>query len=204
MARSRVDSREWRLLRFAVEQGGVPVDQMARYGGWSSEQAHYVARDLARRGFVWFKGILAGEPSWVWVTKKGAAESGTGLEVLHLRAGVLERFRAVNEVRFAIEAKSPQARWVSRRVFIQRYGRVGPFPNGLVEVGRERHSVLVELRAESRPRIREVVEAHLERYDLVAVFVRAESRGLFDGLKESCGWDRVVIRSIPEPSSPRS
>jgi hypothetical protein len=184
-------------LRVVGEQGCIPIDQFARFRRCDGDEAVRVMKGFGRLGYVRYGRLLVREPRWMWLTRAGLYESGLGLAMYVPRPGGIARARAVNEVRLYVEARAPEARWVSRRVLVRDGGRGGHVPNGVVEIGAERHAVMVELGVQGRPRLRRIVGAHLERYEAVVVFAVQEAIGPLAGLCGAEGWDRVVVRGIP-------
>ncbi len=73
----------------------------------------------------------------------------------------MARMRAVNEVRLHIARRAPEARWICARSIVREQGMRGYRPNAVVEVGGERHAILVRLRwQERRVRPRHPRDAH--------------------------------------------
>ena len=52
--------------------------------------------------------------------------------------------RAVNEVRLHITRRAPEARWICGRSVVREQGGRGRRPNAVVEIGGERHAILVK------------------------------------------------------------
>ena len=166
----RPEPWEFDLLRLIAEQGAIPFDQLARFLGCEDEQAARIAKHLHKAGFADYGRFLHGEPHWVWLSARGARLSGTGLHYRLPKVGAMARARAVNEVRLHIARRAPEARWVCGRSIVREQGVRGYRPNAVVEIGRERHAILVRLRVQSEERERAILETHMARYDAVIAF----------------------------------
>ena len=191
---------EFELLRLLSEQQGVPFDQLARFIGCESAQASRVARHLFKSGFADYGRILHDEPHWVWLTNRGARLSGTGFASGPPKVGAMARMRAVNEVRLHIAQRAPEARWICGRSVIREQGRQGRRPNAVVEIGRERHAILVKhgIR-QSEWRERDILESLMRGYDAVIAFCAEYPGNLYRRLADEHHWPKLIIRDIPQP-----
>jgi hypothetical protein len=188
---------EFEALRLIAEQGAIPFDQLARFLGATDRQARVVAKHLTDRGFADYGAILHGEPHWLWLTWRGSRASGTGFRALSPRVGALARIRAVNEIRLHIRDRAPQAHWVCGRTVFREQGRRGHRPNAVVEIGAERHALIVRLQAAEPERTRALIESQVRRYDALIVFANASPRRRLESLAGQHHWPRLVIRDIP-------
>jgi len=190
---------EFELLRLIAEQQAIPFDQFARFLGCEEAQAARVAKHLFKSGFADYGRFLHGEPHWLWLTGRGTRLSGTGFAFIRPKVGAMARMRAVNEVRLHIAARAPEARWICGRSVIREQGKHGYRPNAVVEIGRERHAILVHLSAQLPDLVREVVETHMARYDAVVAFANPRPRKLLERLAADHHWPKLVVREIPNP-----
>jgi hypothetical protein len=197
----RPEPWEFELLRLIAEQQAIPFDQLARLLDCEMEQAARVAKHLFKSGFADYGRFLHEEPHWVWLTGRGARLSGTGLHHQLPKVGAMARMRAVNEVRLQIARRAPEARWISGRSVIREQGLRGYRPNAVVEIGRERHAIVVRLSAQAEERERDILETHMARHDAVIAFCAAAPRKRLQRLAAQHHWPKLVIRSIPEPPS---
>lgn len=191
---------EFELLRLLSEQQGVPFDQLARFIGCETEQASRVAKHLFKSGFADYGRILHDEPHWAWLTRRGARLSGTGFASGPPKVGAMARMRAVNEVRLHIAARAPEARWICGRSVIREQGRQGRRPNAVVEIGGERHAILVKhgIR-QSEWRERDILESLMRGYDAVIAFCAPAPGSLYRRLAEANHWPKLIVREIPRP-----
>ena len=196
------------LLRLLAEQGAIPFDQLARFCRCEPEQATRLAKYLTRQGLTDYGRSLFAEPHWLWLTYRGARHSGTGFSPNAPRVGAIARMRALNEVRLHITERAPEARWISGRSVFREQGMRGHRPNAVVEIGAERHAILIRS-GQPKPPEREIptLETHLRRYDALICFANRRSLPSLRRLKTDHRWPKLVLREIPTPpnraASPR-
>jgi MarR family len=190
---------EFELLRLIAEQGAIPFDQLARFLSCEQAQATRVARHLFKSGFADFGRFLYDEPPWVWLSGRGARLSGTGFHYRRPKVGAMARMRAVNVVRLHIARRAPDARWICGRSVVREQGLKGYRPNAVVEIGRERHAIVVRLRVQAEEREREILETHMARHDAVVAFCAPAPRRQLERLQAEQHWPKLVVRNLPEP-----
>ena len=190
---------EFELLRLIAEQGAIPFDQLARFLGSDERQAASVVKHLTKVGYADYGRILHDDPHWAWLSGRGARLSGMGFMPARPKVGAMARMRAVNEVRLHIARRAPEARWIGPRSVIREQGRSGYRPNAVVEIGAERHALVVHLRAGDQERTRDIIETHIARYDALIAFANPRPRALLERLKAEHHWPKLVIRPIPGP-----
>lgn len=190
---------EFELLRLIAEQGAIPFDQLARFLGGEQRQAASVVKHLTKVGYADYGRFLHDEPHWAWLTGRGARLSGTGFMPGRPKVGAMARMRAVNEVRLHIAARAPEARWICSRSVVREQGKRGYRPNAVVEIGAERHAIVLCLRASDQERVRAIIETHMARYDAVIVFANPKPRKLLQRLAAQHHWPKLVVRNIPKP-----
>jgi hypothetical protein len=194
-----VESWEIEVLRLLSEQGPIPLDQFARFLGCDQPRGERIARHLLAAGFTGWRRFLVDEPAWVWATARGARISGTGLGGWIPAVGQLPRARAVNEVRLLIAKRAPEARWITHRVLTRQLRGQGHIPNGLVEIGSERHAIEVELIAKNKSRATSIIYSHHARYDAVICFCVPYTRRLLTRLAKQNHWPKLILRDLPQP-----
>lgn len=191
---------EFSLLRLLAEQHGIPFDQLARFIGCELDQAARVAKHLTKAGFTDYGRFLYDEPHWLWLTGRGARLSGTEFAGGCPKIGAMDRTRAVNEVRLHIAQRAPEARWICGRTVFREQGRKGCRPNAVVEIGAERHAILVKhgIRQTER-RERDILESLMRGYDALIAFCAPAPLGLYQRLAAEYHWPKLVLRPIPTP-----
>ncbi|MGA8744515.1 MAG: hypothetical protein WB507_01445 [Solirubrobacterales bacterium] len=191
---------EFELLRLLAEQQAIPFDQLARFLNCEQGQSARVVKHLTKLGYADYGRFLADEPHWAWTTWRGMRLSGMGFTAEPPKVGAMARMRSVNEVRLHIARRAPEARWISGRSVVREQGMRGYRPNAVVEIGAERHALLVRLRVAEQERTLAILETHMARYDAVVAFASRGPRALLERLKAERHWPKLVIRPIPGPS----
>ena len=194
---------ESELLRLIAEQQGMPFDQLARFIGCEQEQAARVAKHLFKAGFADYGRYLHDEPHWLWLTQRGADLSGTEFVGGCPKVGAMDRTRAVNEVRLHIAERAPEARWICGRTVFREQGRKGRRPNAVVEIGGERHAILVKHGTrQAEWRERDILESLMRGYDAVVAFCAPYPGNLYRRLATEHHWPKLVVRDIPTRPPP--
>jgi hypothetical protein len=199
-------AEEAALLRVLLEQGAVPLDQLARFLGSASAdrtaEAERLAEDLCAANLAVCRRHLATEPAWISPTFGGARLAGSALQPLRYRTGALPRLRALNEVRLHVAERSPEARWVSRRLLLREFGRYAKLPGAVVEHGGERHAIQVALSPASDPKLLVPRIDHLSaNHDALLYFCATRRvRRSMESLQERHRWRNLVIRDLPTPA----
>ncbi len=191
---------EHRVLRLIAEQYALPFDQLARFLACDRGQAARVAKHLTKAGYADYGRFLYDEPHWLWLTARGARLSGTDFAAVKPKVGAMDRIRAVNEVRLHIAARAPEAQWISGRSISREQGKKGRRPNAVVELGSERHAILVKhgIR-QTEWRERDILESLMRGYDAVIAFCAPAPKALYERLAAEHHWPKLVIRDIPQP-----
>lgn len=191
---------EFELLRLIAEQGAIPFDQLARFLDADEHQAASVVKHLTKVGYADYGRILHDDSHWAWLSGRGARLSGMGFIGGRPKVGAMARMRAVNEVRLHIARRAPEAHWIGPRSIIREQGRSGYRPNAVVEIGAERHAIMVHLRAGDQERARDILATHMARYDALIAFANPRPLALLKRLQAERHWPKLVIRPIPGPS----
>jgi hypothetical protein len=122
--------------------------------------------------------FIAGEPSWVWLTRRGLRQAGLAFRVVEPKAWTLPHTAAVNRVRLFVEPRRPGARWRPERELRAAGGAAGPggpVPDAEIhDAGGNVIAVEVELSPKSPARRRRVMQALVARYDSLWYFASAD------------------------------
>jgi len=194
------------LLRLIAEQYAMPIDQLGRFADVHETKAAELVDELTRLGYVEKRALLAGQPEWIWLTKRGADRSGTRFGGMRPEAGSLERIRALNEVRLQVVRRAPGARWISGRSILRDQGRHGFRPHAVIEIEKQRHAISIRLgHIRAHESEADFLETLMARYDAVVVFVTPRRLAPQRRLADEHDWPKLVIRPIPEgPSASRA
>ena len=201
----RLQPEPWEvhLLTLLAEQHTIPVDQFARFLKCDVAAAERIASHFAERGLVNRARPLANELDWIWLTKRGAGFSTTGLSAYVPKVGGLERRRALNEIRLLFAERVPGARWVSERTLRKMVGPEGALPAAVVEVGREhkeeRHAIELCLVPSSctRSSLEERMTWYSSKYHTAAFFCAPRTYEKTKRLVAEHVWSAVVVQLIP-------
>jgi hypothetical protein len=190
------------VLQLIAEQYAMPIDQLGHFAGVDERSAAEIVSELARLRYVERRTLLAGQPEWIWLTKRGADRSGTRFGGMCPKAGSLQRIRALNEVRLQVSRRAPGARWISGRSILRDQGKRGCRPHAVIEIEKERHAIAIRLgHIRAQEGEVEFLETLMARYDALIVFVTPERLAPQRRLADEHDWPKLVICSIPEPAS---
>lgn len=180
----RATERDLYLLRWVAEQYAVRVDLLrqlvgAYRGAPVSESAiKWLVARWERAGWVKRQKLLAGQPQWVWLSRRGVRELAVPFPYLKPGVGRLEHIHHAGRVRAFVERKRPEARWVSERhANIARRKRRAHRVDGEVRLGDARIAIEVELSQKSRRRLRAILTELQRDYDTAWYFVSPSAEG---------------------------
>lgn len=184
----RWTERDGVVLRWIAEQYGVRRDQLAVLLAWWGQVptqtpgvlGSETVRDWVQRwrgaGVLGSVPLVVGEPSWVWVTRLGLDHLGLEYRYWEPKARSLPHLHAINQARWMVEVRYPQAIWRSERAL--RAGQ--PFaagqtqgdhqPDAEVQLGAQRIAIEVELTAKSKKRQPAILYGLARRYDAIWYF----------------------------------
>ena len=212
MAERDLEVLEWINAQYAVRE-----DQLARLLGRSMVTARRWSRLMRDGGLCRREQLLRGDPGWVWLTGAGARLTRSRLRPWRGHIGKLAHIRAVVDLRLYIEAKVPDATWVSERELFSRHteklfsrdghrrGDVPHVPDAeLLLASGERHALEVELTRKSRDRLDAIITALASEYDQVVYFCDPQVAGAVSAAvtKEHAG--SVSLRDLGELQPPDS
>jgi hypothetical protein len=201
LRREHLSTLELEALKVVSEGVCVPIDQLACILGCGPRKANSLVSRLEQLGCVISDQFLTGESPWLWLNKTGARLSGTGLPSKGFAPAVrgLAHRRAVHEVRLSLESAHPIGTWICEsRLYSQvRNGDAEQVPDGVFEIGGERHAIEVELSPKPVPHLERVVTEHSERYDLVIYYVGPRTRRQLRRFKDSGNWPRLLVHDLP-------
>jgi hypothetical protein len=184
------------VLDLISEQGAIPVDQLARFLDCTPHKAKLLAKHLYEEGLVRREKLLAQEPEWLWLTKRGARFSSRDLSAPRLKIGSLALVRATNDVRIAIAKSGTNVRWISRRLLLHEWGRNAAVPRAVVKVGDEHHAIEVRLAPGLESRVEEMIWRRLADYDAVVCFSAPGAKRQLERLAERHHWPRLSIQDL--------
>jgi hypothetical protein len=189
--------RDLEVLAFVGEQYALRVDQLAVLLGAGERTAQRVISRLRSAGLAEAKPLLAGEPTWLWLTRAGARASGRDFGSWTPKLGMLAHVEAVTWVRLYVRSQARSSEWVCERCLLR--DRIDPrdhVADGVVVSGRESHAVEVELSVKSRARTQRILDDLSQAHDAVVYFTTPATRSHLERLGGSSRWPRLAIRDL--------
>jgi hypothetical protein len=207
----KITDRDLAVLSFVGHQYAVRADQLARLlkrpapGALSESATRAVIARWEKAGLTQSKKVIADEPRFVWLTRRGLDEVGLAFKPWSPTAASLAHIFWTNQVRMHTEERHPDSSWRSEREL--RKGRVMQSISTT-----ERHevdaeivlaqgtvAVEVELSAKSVERRRSIMSEVAGRYATVWYFAAPQVQGLLEETRQSVsGSDRVRIYSLEQ------
>jgi hypothetical protein len=176
-----LSKREREALRLISEQGSLPLDLLAH---------------LLRCSLSTTKTLVSK------LDQGGVRLSGTSLSFVAQRPMTFSGLRALNEVRLHVEARSPKARWTSRRHLRKICGGPGGrVPGAIVELNGERHAINIRLNEYGVKELVSRIDKDNAVYDAVVYFcVDPKVRRQLESLQAKYRWPKLVIWDLPHPA----
>ena len=117
----KITERDLSVLRFIGEQYAVRQDQLARLlkrpdlGSLSDSATRAVIARWERAGLTESRKVIADEPRFVWLTRRGLDEVGLAFKRWVPTAASLAHIFWTNQVRIHTEERHPSSSWRSER-----------------------------------------------------------------------------------------
>jgi hypothetical protein len=193
----RLHTRDLMLLGWLGEQYAATTDQLGVLLGCGPRSIQRVLARLRDAGLVSTRRVLVGQPAWVTPTRAGLRACGSQYKVWEPKLGVLLHTAAVNDVRLHIQARSPEAEWVSERALARDRQAGEHLPDGVVITAGQRVAVEVELAVKSERRVRAILEELTGRFDMVLYYCPPATFRQLSALKETGCWPTLGVRELP-------
>jgi hypothetical protein len=194
--------RDLVLLGWLAEQYAATTDQLGGLLGCGPRSVQRVLARLRDAGLVSTQRVLVGQPAWVMPTRAGLRACGSQYKVWQPKLGVLLHTAAMNDVRLHIQARSPDAEWVSERALARDRREGEHLPDALVITEGQRVAVEVELTVKSERRVCAILGELTGRFDMVLYYCASATYRQLSGLKESGRWPTLGVRELPHPGAP--
>jgi len=173
----RITDRDVRVMAFMAEQYGLRRDQLPDLIPNVSDRTIRAQIDRwVLGGLVARRTVFAREHAWLWPTRAGLDLVPERFPYWEPRPGILEHVYWVNEIRFRVTKRHPEAEWISeRRLRAEAGGANRPehMPDGVVLKGDHRIAVEVQLAQKSLDRAQATLAELVKSYDGAWVFARA-------------------------------
>ena len=173
----RITPRDVSVLTYMGEQYGLRKDQLPRLVGDVAERTVRALIDRwVRAGLINRRTVFAGDHAWLWPTTTGLELSGRSLPYWEPRPGILEHVYWVNEIRFRVADRHPDAAWISERHLRAEAGganRPEHMPDGLVLKAGKQIAIEVQLAQKSRERAADTLAYLTQAYEGAWIFAKA-------------------------------
>ena len=197
----RFSSRDGELLALVGEQYALSVGQLASLLGRSFRTGRWLRDRWQNAGWVESRQLLAGGPSFLWLTRLGARVARSPYRVWTPNPALLTHIEAVTELRLLLERDLRLGAWESERALAREaWSRSQPrehLPDAVLATSRGRVAVEVELTLKSRARLESIISGLGERYQQVWYFARPELVPALSGVAAAARWQNVRIHHNP-------
>lgn len=194
-----LSGRDLQALGWISEQYAVRLDELAVLLGRSERTAQRFARRCRAGGLVHAQPVLAGEPSWLWLTSAGRRIAPTDYRGWSMRIGLLAHVSAVNRVRLYVSERSPESEWICERRLAQDLPRGRHLPDAVVQTpGGARHAIEVELTPKSHRRLETIIDELHDGHDAIVYFTTPVTQRQLKRLGASERWPRLALRTVPD------
>lgn len=203
-----LSARDRRLLRLIGEQYLLTLPQLAYVAGRSQRTARWLRTRWQRAGLANAAPLLVGEPTFVWLTRRGLAVVGRPWKQVRPTYQNAERWALLVELRLAAADRYPAALWVSRRALAHEPRFEPPLPDALLEAESATVAVVARSHGLDRRALGQRVAPIVCRYEqtlLVLPHVGTRVREWceeFGGRVSVIGWRRDP-RHVALPDLPR-
>lgn len=205
----KITGRDLCVLRFIGEQYAVRADQLARLlkrpdeGALSESGTRAVLSRWEKAGLSASRKVIADEPKFIWLTRKGLEEVGLSFKPWTPTAVWLAHIFWTNQVRMHSEARHPGCSWRSERELRKGRKMQSISTTQSHEVDAEIHlpqgvvAIEVELTPKSVDRRRAIMAEVATRYTTVWYFAPPNVAALLEQTAESLvEKDRVRIYGL--------
>jgi hypothetical protein len=190
--------RDLAVLLWIAEQYGVRRDHLALLLGREAQAETRTPGRLGvttvndwvqrwrRAGVLESTHVLAGQPSWVWLTRAGLDHLELDYRLWEPKARGVEHLHAVNEARLWVEARELEAEWRSERSlrsgqpFVAGQTRAEHQPDAEVELRGQRVAIEVERSSKSKKRQPAILYQLARRYDAIWYFCAPATQRLME------------------------
>jgi hypothetical protein len=192
----RLSERDGPALRLIGEQYAITVDQLARLIGRSHRTGRWLRDRWRKAGWVESRQLTADGPSFLWLTRAGSRLADSPFRTWRPNAALASHIEAVTEVRLLLEQLRLGERSLARRLRSDTQTRVH-LPDAVLERGRDRIAIEVELTLKSRTRLEALLLELGHSYDEVWYFAAASLLPTLRELAAALPWQNVAVHPYP-------
>ena len=205
----RFSVRDAELLAVVGEQFAVTVEQLGLLMGRSFRAGRWLRDRWLKAGWVESRPLLANGPSLVWLTGFGVQVARSPYRRWRPNPAMAAHIEAVTDVRLRLERQLVLGGWESERQLAKTAWSPSlprpHLPDGVLDTGRGRVAIEVELTLKSRVRLEQIIAILGERYAQVWYFAAPPARTAVAAAASSARWQNVHVYSYPpatgEPGS---
>jgi hypothetical protein len=197
----RLSERDGQLLKLIGEQYAISVDQLADLIGRTHRTARWLRDRWRRAGWIESRQLTVGGPSFIWLTGAGVRVADSPYRTWRPNAALLAHIEAVTETRTLLERRLHVGSWVCERALAKML-RGGSqlrahLPDGVLDTGRERIAVEVELTLKSRSRLDDLLEQLGHDYDQVWYFAAPPLIAALTRAAAEAPWQNITVYRYP-------
>lgn len=196
-------TRDLELLAWSAEQYAARVDQLAGLIGCGPRTVQRALARLRAQGLIETFRMLADQPAWVTPTVRGLRACGSPYGVWRPRLSLIAHVAAVNDARLHVQARDPQAQWISERLLAkQRSDSRRHLPDAIVLSDGRRVAIEVELTVKSRRRLEGILDQLARQHDATVYFCAPAPHRVLSTLAATGRWPTLGIRPLPTLTAP--
>lgn len=186
-----------KLLVLLAEQGALPISQIEIALGWDPKLTADVLGALEADGLTESKRFLATEGPWIWATRKALRRCGSRYRYVVPTVVSLPHTRAVNSIRFDLEARAPQGQWICERDMRRWKAHSSHIPDGIFLYEGEEHAIEAELTPKPRRQMQNILADHTRYFDAVIYFCGKRTYNLVKSFEDQSRCPKLVVRPLP-------
>lgn len=197
----RFSERDRELLAVIGEQFAVTVEQLGLLMGRSFSAGRWLRDRWLRAGWVESRQLVAGGPSFLWLTGEGRRVAGSPYRRWLPNPALIAHIEAVTDTRLLLERRLKLGEWECERSLAKtawsEEARQQHLPDAVLNTARGRIAVEVELTLKSRVRLDVIVSELAQRYSQVWYFAAVRARPALEAIVADMGWANVSVYCYP-------
>jgi DNA-binding MarR family transcriptional regulator len=196
-------TRDLELLAWSAEQYAARVDQLTGLIGCGPRTVQRALARLRAQGLIETFRMLADQPAWVTPTVRGLRACGSPYGVWRPRLSLIAHVAAVNDARLHVQARDPNAQWISERLLAkQRSDSRRHLPDAVVMSEGRQIAIEVELTVKSRRRLEGILDQLARQHDATVYFCAPAPHRVLSTLAATGRWPALGIRPLPTLTAP--
>ena len=197
----RFSERDGELLGVVGEQYSVTVEQLAFLIGRSFRTGRWLRDRWLGAGWVESRQLVVCGPSFLWLTAEGVRVACSPYRRWRPNPALAVHIEAVTDVRLLLERLLGLGEWECERSLAKtawsRSEQRQHLPDAVLDTGRGRIAVEVELTLKSRARLDLIVAELAQRYSQVWYFAAPGVAGALTRITAETKWLNVSVLSFP-------